>query len=686
MGQYRVTVDTGGTFSDFVYVNEATDEVTIAKIPSTPDDPSRAILAGVQVLLDKGVQPHDITYFCHGTTVGTNALLEGKGVRTALLVTKGFRGIYEVQEQSRPHGPVIFDIMYDRPSLLVPASLTAEVPERVAFNGDVLEPLDEEAFRAALRPLVRAEVKSIAVCLLFSFLHPAHEQRVREIIAEEMPGVEISLSSDIVPQIREYYRLSTTVINAYLQPILAHYIANLEKRLSGAGVETKQKYIMQSNGGMSTFAATAKKAVATVLSGPAGGITASVQACRTTGEQNLITFDMGGTSCDVALIKDGEPSVSHRGKIDGRDIALPMIDINTVSAGGGTLARVDKFGTLEVGPESAGAVPGPACYGRGGTQPTITDCNLVLGYLGEDNFLGGKMRLDKAAAQAAVASVAKPLDMDMLDAAEGIVRIINVKMQEAVKAISTMRGHDLRDFMLLAFGGAGPLHAGRIAADLGMAGVIVPLFPGVYSAMGLVMSDVKHDYVRSRMSKLAAITESAIEAQFEDLVENARAELQGEGFAQSAIEIERSLDMRYAGQGYEISMPLPAVFGEGALAHLRSAFDEAHRQMFGHTAPNEPVEIVSYRLRGIGRVAPVKLPSFEPNGLKTQDAIREQRAMRFDGKTITCPVYQREKLDIGATFTGPAVVDQLDCTTVVFPGQTARVDAHKNIIITMGAP
>lgn len=684
MGQYRVTVDTGGTFSDFVYVNEETDEVSIAKIPSTPDDPSRAILAGVQLLIDKGVMPDDITYFCHGTTVGTNALLEGKGVKTGLLVTKGFRGVYEVQEQSRPHGGVIFDILYDRPSLLVPASLTAEVPERVSFEGKVLEELDETALRAALQPLKRAEVTSVAVSLLFSFLHPKHEQRVREIVLEEMPGVEVSLSSEVVPQIREYYRLSTTVINAYLQPILARYIANLEGRLTGAGVKTRQKYIMQSNGGMSTFAATAKKAVATVLSGPAGGITASVQACRTTGLQNLITFDMGGTSCDVALIKDGEPSVSHRGKIDGRDIALPMIDINTVSAGGGTLARVDRFGALEVGPQSAGAVPGPACYGRGGTQPTITDCNLVLGYLGEDNFLGGKMKLDRKAAWAAVESVAKPLGMDVQDAAEGIVRIINVKMQEAVKAISTMRGHDLRDFHLLAFGGAGPLHSGRIAADLNMAGVIVPLFPGVYSAMGLVMSDVKHDYVRSRMTKVASVDEAFVDAQFADLVAHAREELKAEGFADSAIEIERSLDMRYAGQGYEISVPLPDKLTAGALATLRKQFDELHRSQFGHTAPHEPVEIVSYRLRGIGRVPPVKLPEFKPQGLKTPDAIREHRDMRFDGKTLSCPVYQREKLDIGATFTGPCVIDQLDCTTVVFPGQSVLIDNHKNMIITMG--
>lgn len=684
MGQYRVTVDTGGTFSDFVYVNEDTDEVSIAKIPSTPDDPSRAIRAGVQLLIDKGVTPSDIRYFCHGTTVGTNALLEGKGVRTALLVTEGFRGIYEVQEQSRPHGSVIFDIMYDRPARLVPASLTGEVRERVSFKADVLQKLDEEALRQTLREFASKEVQSIAVCLLFSFLQPRHEQRVREIIADELPAASVSLSSEVMPQIREYYRLSTTVINAYLQPILAGYIANLDERLAEAGVETKQKYIMQSNGGMATFPATAKKAVATVLSGPAGGITAAVHACKTTGAQNLVTFDMGGTSCDVALIKDGEPSISNRGKIDGRDIALPMIGINTVSAGGGTLARVDRFNTLEVGPESAGAVPGPACYSRGGEQPTITDCNLVLGYLGEDNFLGGGMSLDKAAAIRAVETIATPLGMDVLDAAEGIVRIINVKMQEAVKAISTMRGHNLQEFMLLGFGGAGPLHACRIAQDLGMAGVIVPLYPGVYSAMGLVMSDVKHDYVRSRLSNIAEISENEVDAQFSRLVDDARSELQAEGFSEADISIERALDIRYAGQGYEITMPVPDDFAEKSLAQVRAAFDEAHRQTFGHTAPDQPVEIVSYRLRSVGRVPPVSLPSFEPQGLLLEDAIRERRPMRFDKRTVECPVYQREKLDVGVSFSGPAVVDQLDCTTVIFPGQTARVDSHKNLIITIG--
>jgi len=682
---YRVTVDTGGTFSDFVYLDEETDEVTVAKLPSTPDDPSRAILAGVEVLLQRGVAASDIFYFCHGTTVGTNALLEGKGVRTGLLVTQGFRGIYEVAEQCRPHGSAIFDIFYDRPPLLVPESRTGEVSERVSAQGDVLLPLDETALRATIRELRAQEVKSVAVCLLFSFLKPEHEERARAIIAEEMPDAAVSLSSDIVPQIREYYRLSTTVINAYLEPILARYIANLEQRLAEVRVKTPQKYIMQSNGGMATFSASAKKAVATVLSGPAGGITASVQTCRTTGLKNLITFDMGGTSCDVALIKDGEPSVQSRGKIEGRDIALPMIDINTVSAGGGTLARVDRFGILEVGPQSAGAVPGPACYGRGGIEPTITDCNVVLGYIGEDNFLGGKMKLDSAAAYRAVEThVARRLSLGVEDAAEGVVRIIDVKMQEAIKAISTMRGHDLSDFRLLAFGGAGPLHAARIAKELGMAGVVVPLYPGVYSAMGLLMSDVKHDYIRSRLSPLAKVTEAAVGKVFDELQAQALRDLKAENFRDDQIGVERALDMRYAGQGYEITIASESDLGSGALAALRRKFDDAHKQMFGHTAPEEPVEIVSYRLRGVGRVPPVKLPHYRRQGLSLNDALRETRKARFGGVTLDCPVYQRDRLDVDVRFEGPAIVDQLDATTVVPPGHSARIDAFKNILISVG--
>src|SRR5580704_15758623 len=681
MPRYRVAVDTGGTFSDFVYLNEATGAVSISKVPSTPDDPSRAILQGVELLLAKGVAAADIGFFCHGTTVGTNALLEGKGVRTGLLVTEGFRGIYEVAEQSRPYGPAIFDVMYDRPVPLVPPSRTGEVRERVDARGNVLIPLDEPALRDTLRGLKAKHIEALAVCLLFSFLHPRHEARVREIAAEELPGCNVSLSSEILPQIREYYRLSTTVINAYLQPILAHYVENLDHRLAGAAVTTQQKYIMQSNGGTSTFAEAARTAVTTVLSGPAGGVTAGVAASRMTGIANIITFDMGGTSCDVALIKDGQPIFTSRGKIEGRDLAVPMMDINTVSAGGGTIAKVDRFGVLEVGPHSAGAVPGPACYGRGGELATITDCNLILGYLSADNFLGGRMVLDRAKAESAVAGVAKPLSLGIAEAAEGIVRIIDVKMEEAIKAISTMRGHDLRDFMLLAFGGAGPLHAARMARDLGMAGVIVPLYPGVFSALGLLMSDVKHDYIRSRMTPIAALSPDDVNAVFAQLEAQARDDLRRDGFTDREIRIERALDLRYAGQGYEVTMACTAE-QTTALDALRKTFDAEHKALFGHMAPEEPVEVVSYRVRGVGIVPAVDMPKFKPEGRSLPDALIETRQVRFDGAAVSCPVYQREKLNVGLTLRGPAILDQFDCTTVICAGQVARVDEWKNLLVT----
>ncbi len=676
MPRYRVAVDTGGTFSDFVYLNEDTSAVTIGKVPSTPDDPSCAILQGVEALIAA-----DVSYFCHGTTVGTNALLEGKGVRTGLLVTAGFRGIYEVAEQARPYGTAIFDVMYDKPVPLVPQSLTGEVTERVDFRGNVLLPLDEAALRETLRSLEAKEIEALAVCLLFSFLHPEHEARVREIAREEMPNCDVSLSSEILPQIREYYRLSTTVINATLQPILARYIENLDRRLAGAGVVTRQKYIMQSNGGMATFAQAARTAVTTVLSGPAGGVTAGAFACRMTGFGNIITFDMGGTSCDVALIKDGEPVLAGRGKIEGRDLAVPMMDINTVSAGGGTIARADRFKVLEVGPHSAGAMPGPACYGRGGTAATITDCNLLLGTLSVDNFLGGRMTLDRAAAERAVARVAKTLSLGIVETAEGIVRIIDVKMEEAIKAISTMRGHDLRDFMLLAFGGAGPLHAARMARDLGMAGVIVPLYPGVFSAIGLLISDVKHDYIRSRMAPISALSPADVSAAFAPLEAQAREDLRRDGFAATEIRIERALDMRYAGQGYEITLSSPPQ-ATASLAALRAAFDAEHKSQFGHMAPEQMVEVVSYRVRGIGLVPAVSMPKFKSEGGKLGDALRETRQARVDGKTVSCPVYQREKLEVGATVHGPAILDQFDCTTVICAGQVARVDEWKNLIVT----
>ncbi len=686
MSQYRITVDTGGTFTDVVYFREDKREITIHKLPSTPHDPSEAIIAGVRHLLDQGVKPGDIEYFCHGTTVGTNALLEGKGASTGLLVTEGFRGIYEVGEQSTPHGSSVFDIHYRKPNLLAPESRTGEVAERVDFQGHVVKPLDEAALRATVRELAGRGVQSVAVCLLFSFLYPAHERRIAEIIKEEAPQISVSLSSDVLPQIREFFRLSTTVINAYLQPILERYVHHLESQLDSAGVHTGKRYIMQSNGGSATFAAAARKAVATVLSGPAGGVTAGVNLARDTKEPNLITFDMGGTSCDVALIKDGQASSSNRIEVDGRVIAVPMMDINTVSAGGGTIARVDAVGQLQVGPDSAGAVPGPACYCKGGTLPTVTDANLALGYLGEGNFLGGRMRLDTALARKALQeNVAGPLGMSVEAAAEGIVRIINVKMEEAIKAISTMRGFDLRDFTLVAFGGAGPLHAGQMARNLGMRGVLVPLYPGVNSAIGLLQADVRHDYAASRLTLLSDVGPGEVAGRLGELADLARAELRAEGFKPSEIALEYALDMRYAGQGYELTVPLAsAKVTKKVLADLRALFDATHKKLFGHSGPEEPVEAVTYRVTGVGRLPEVKMPTFRKQGTALKAAYLGTRKARFDGVTRDVPVYQREKLDVGHRVKGAAIIEQLDSTIVLHPGQVAVVDRFRNLHVTEG--
>ncbi|WP_329129883.1 hydantoinase/oxoprolinase family protein [Streptomyces sp. NBC_01476] len=687
MGAHRIAVDTGGTFTDFVLLDESSGEVSIAKILSSPADPSVAVIAGVRRFLDEAAG-RTVSSFCHGTTVGTNALLEEKGARTGLLVTEGFRGIYEIMEQSRPHGPALFDLAYDKPALLAPEFRTGEVRERVGHRGEVLLPLDEDALRATLRGLRGRQIESIAVCLLFSYLHPAHERRVLELVREELPGCYVSLSSEVLPQIREYTRLSTTVVNAYLQPIVQRYLTSLRERLHGLGVTTGQAYVMQSNGGTATFGKAAEKAAATLLSGPAGGVTAGARISAMYGIDKVITFDMGGTSCDVALIEGGRPRLGHGGLIGGRQVGLTALEIDTVSAGGGTLASVDAQGVLKVGPDSAGSVPGPACYGGGGTRPTVTDANLALGYFSERSRLGGSLALDTGAALAALREhVARPLGLDPQDAARGIVDVVNTQMQEAIKGISTMHGYDLRDFVLVAFGGAGPVHAAALAAELHMAGVIVPAHPGVFSALGLLMADVQHDHVRSRLDPLAGLRPARVRAVFDELAATATAELRAEGFDPAAIEIDRALDIRYAGQGYEVTVPVPAdALDAGDLDIVRKAFDDEHLERFGHAALGEAAEIVSYRVTGRGLVPPVRLPQYAPAGTPLAAAEVERRPVRFGAELLDCPVYARERLDVGTVFTGPAVIDQEDTTVVVLPGQQVTVDQWLNLFLAPAAP
>ena len=685
MAKYRVTVDTGGTFSDFVFFNEDSGEVRITKVPSTPKEPFQAVLNGITELTQQGAAAKDISFFSHGTTVGTNALLEEKGARTGLLVTQGFRGIYEVMEQTRGYGPATYDLFFEKPRLLAPPYHTEEIPERVDFRGQVLKPIDVEASLQAVRRLKKKNLQSVAVCFLFSFLNSDHEMKIKEIFTKEFPEASLSLSCEVLPQIREFYRMSTTVINAYIAPVMASYLSQLESRLKTLGVMTPKLYIMQSNGGVATFEGSAKKPVATVLSGPAGGVIASMGTCERVGIKNIITFDMGGTSCDVSLIHQGNPVITTQGKISQRPISLPMLDIHTVSAGGGTIARMDAVGALQVGPDSAGADPGPVCYDRGGEEITITDANLVAGVLHPDHFLGGRMKLNKSKAERLLQDkIAKPLGLSLLEGADGILKIINVKMEEAIKSVSSQRGYDIRDFTLVAFGGGGPMHAGRMALDLGIPSVLVPLTPGVHSALGLLVADVKHDYVRSKLVGLDQLDLDEINHLFAQLIARAQTDLRSEGFHEDEVKIQSFLDLRYAGQGYELTVPCPLPPLKPAdLKLMRERFDTQHEQASGHKAETEAVELVSLRLISYGLVPEAKFSPAKATGRKLDQAKIGERKIYFGKEhgTLECEIYARGLLEPKHDIFGPAVIEQLDTTTVIHPEQEATVDDYGNLII-----
>lgn len=685
--KYRVATDTGGTFTDFVIFNEATGAYRIMKVPSTPHNPAQALLNGLAALEAQGIKPSQVSVFTHGTTVATNALLEGRGAKVGLAVTAGFRGVYEAMEQSRPFGPSIFDLGYTKPALLAPESATADIDERVDASGAVVRGIDQRSIDAAIDRFRRAGVESVAVCFLFSFLNEEHEQRLANALREAEPSWWVTTSSDLLPQIREYFRLSTTVINAYVSPVIGRYVANLTTELDRLDVAPGRRFTMQSNGGSVPFDRTSDRGVATILSGPAGGVTAAIAIGGAVGGDNVITFDMGGTSCDVALIQHGEPTVSDQSTIEGRHIAVPMLDINTVSAGGGTIAEVDQHGALHVGPRSAGAAPGPAAYGRGGDRATVTDANVVLGYLNPRKLLAGELDVDYAAAERVIQAVAEPLGVSMLRAADGIVRIVNVKMAQAIRAISTERGFDLRDFTLLPFGGAGPLHACQIALDLGIPRVLVPTAPGATSALGLLMSDVKHDFVRSRLSDVAELDLEAASELFRQMVGGARKQLAAEGFSDDEIQLRYFLDMRYSGQGYENPVPVAELpLTRESLAAYRSDFDAIHEQCHGHAARDQAVEVVNYRVQAIGVVPAVAMPVI---GEAAGDAgsaragVRNAYFATAAEEPIEVPVYSRERLRAGHRFAGPAIVEQYDSTTVICPEQVATVDGYGNLVITM---
>ena len=677
-----IAVDTGGTFTDMVVLEHETGEVEVLKTPSTPHDPGQATLDGLAELIAGGLRAEEVASFTHGTTVGTNILVQDKGARVGLLITDGFSGVNDVWHIPR-FGSDLSDIYVEKNPPVEPW-LREEVVERVDFQGNVKKPLDVNQAREAVKRLKRKGAESIAVVLLFSFLNPTHERALAEMLAEEFPDGSVSLSSEILPQIREFPRLSTTVANARLAPAMTEYLGKLAQGLKGLGITTEQLYIMQSNGGVAKI--TSVIPITTLLSGPCAGSEAGMQIAASAGFTNMVSFDMGGTSSDIALGEDGRVLEQTSVLIGDWEIAAPMLMINTIGAGGGTIAWIDGGGALQVGPHSAGAEPGPVAYDKGGTQPTVTDADLILGMLHPEYLLGGKVKTNKQKAYEAIADMGAQLGIDPMGTAEGIIRIINAKMEEGIREVSTERGYDLRNFVLVAFGGAGPVHAARLAADLGMSKVVVPPMPGVSSALGLIMADPRRDFVRSRLRGLADIDASELSAVFTELRQQALSEFVTDGFDGDSIEFAFSLDLRYQGQGYELNVAAgaSATLDSSAIAELRERFDRAHEQLFGHSAKGEPVEAVNYRVRSTVRVPKFSMKRYDQASGPADAAKVDEREVYFDrqsGMTPT-PVFDRALLSPGHEVVGPAIVEQLDSTTVIYPGQRAVVDDYRNLVIS----
>ncbi len=677
-----VAVDTGGTFTDMVILDHDSGEVEVLKTPSTPHDPAQAIIDGMSELVSGSLSASDVASFTHGTTMGTNLLVQDKGARVGLLITDGFSGVNDVWHIPR-FGSDLSDIYVEKNPPVEPW-LREEVVERVDFQGNVKKPLDVEQAREAVKRLKKKGAESIAVVLLFSFLNGEHEQALAKMIGDEFPDGSVSLSSEILPQIREFPRLSTTVANARLAPAMTDYLSKLVERLRDLGVSTEQLYIMQSNGGVAKI--TSVIPITTLLSGPCAGSEAGMQIAASAGFSNMVSFDMGGTSSDIALGENGNVLEQTSVLVGDWEIGTPMLMINTIGAGGGTIAWIDGGRALQVGPHSAGADPGPVAYDKGGTQPTVTDANVILGYLHPEYLLGGRVKTNKQKAYEAIADMGRELGIDPLGTAEGIIRIINAKMEEGIREVSTERGYDLRNFVLVAFGGAGPVHAGRLAADLGMSKVVVPPMPGVSSALGLIMADPRRDFVRSRLRPLDELDAAALGAIFADLQDQAISEFRHDGFEEDSIGCAFSIDLRYQGQGYELNVSAgdDVDLDGAALAGLRERFDHAHEQLFGHSAKGEPVEAVNYRVRATVRVPKFSMKRYDRANAPVGAAKIGEREVYYDrssGMTLT-PVYDRTLLDPGHEVPGPAIIEQLDSTTVVYPGQHAVVDDYRNLIVS----
>ncbi len=672
-----VAVDIGGTFTDVTLQDAITGQAWTAKTPSTPRDPSEAFIAGVaQALAKAGRGATEIGRVLHGTTVATNLILEGRTARTALLTNAGFRHVLEIGRADLPRRDNLW--AWVKPKRPVPPALVFEAAGRIAADGTELEPLDEAAVHDAARQARAAGADAIAVCFLHAFANPAHERRAVAILAEEAPGLAVTASDDVFPVVREYERSMATVLSAAVMPAVSRYIARLEERLRDAGVAAPL-LLMKSNGGVAGAGAIRRAPAQTALSGPAAGVVGARAAAAAAGVADIITVDIGGTSADICLIAKGEIGLTQTGRVGPWPLALPMVDMVTIGAGGGSLARVGSDGALTVGPQSAGADPGPACYGRGGTEPTVTDAHMVLGHL-PPALLGGRMALDAARAAEAVGRVARPLGMSLEAAARGILAIADNNMVGAIRVVSVERGFDPRDFTLVPFGGAGPLHGCAIADLLGITRVLVPPAPGVLCAQGLLAADLKAEFTRSVAEPLGAADPVRLDAAFAALEDEAAAWFAEEEVVPGARRLRRVALMRYEEQGHELPVP----WREPAdLSALGADFGAAHRALYGFDLPGVAMEIVTLRVEATG-VLPAAAPT-PPSGGEAAAAEIARQSLLLDGRPVEVPVLDRARLGAGAEVDGPAIISQMDATTLLAAGWRAAVHASGALLLTRGS-
>ena len=697
--RFRVGIDIAGTFTDGTLVDSTTGEVTTSKVLSTPSNPASGFISAVEKLLAThgSIDPTEIEHVVHATTVATNAIIEGKTATTAFITTEGFRDMLEIARQIRPS---LYDLQFEKPQPLVPRQLCYEVPERLNAQGEVITPLDESVVEQVVEKIAETGVEAVAVCLLHSYRNSAHEQRIGELLRAKLPDITISLSSDVVPEFREYLRASTTVINSSVAPVVSTYLSSIREKLNSSGV-TSELLVMQSSGGVYPAEAASDSPVFMVESGPAAGAVAAAALGTSLGSPDVISFDMGGTTAKASLIRNGQPNVTKDysvggaaqagtgafGGASGYPIRTPVVDLVEIGAGGGSIAWVDSGGALRVGPHSAGADPGPVCYGLGGTEPTITDANLVLGRLDPDYFAGGDMQLDlKGARNAIKTQCADPLGISIEEAAHGIVEIANTAMVNALRLVSVQRGHDPRDFMLIGFGGAGPAHTVRLAEQAGIPNVLIPLAPGTASALGLLVTDVRMDSSATLIARADSVQPDDIAGHFARLEDEGAKAHQSAASSSGEPVFERAVEMRYWGQSFELSVPAPdrELIDRQWLNELCESFHDAHETAYGFRAQDEPVELVNLRLTTVGKIARPNMKKLEETSSDASSALKGSRPVYFsesNGVTETA-VYDRVKLPAGAQFSGPAIVEEPDCTTVVHPAWSVLVDEYGNLSIS----